>query len=163
VRLGIVGRFHQWYIRETVVITVRCLDRDTIATVLAVPELFVDSGVVLNYRLIEVLARLMSVGELLVGWGRNENLLKQERAGLVGLLLDNSKLLLHPARHPHSGRRKEELPMRSTPVDMTPLSRRTMLSLGTTGRGLIRADAIVPCRAKCRLELPRGGQQHRFR
>ncbi len=80
-RLGIVGRFHQWYIRETVVITVRCLDCDTIATVRAVPELFVDSGVVLNYRLIEVLARLMSVGELLVGWGRNENLLKQE--GLV--------------------------------------------------------------------------------
>src|ERR1700689_983907 len=79
--LGIVGRFHEWYIGEAVVITVGCLDCDTIAAVLAVPELFVDSGVVLNNRLIEVLARLMSVGEFLVGRGRNENLLKQE--GLV--------------------------------------------------------------------------------
>jgi hypothetical protein len=34
-----------------------------------VPELFVDSSVVLNYRLIEVLSRLMSVGEFLVIWG----------------------------------------------------------------------------------------------
>jgi len=80
-RLGVGGRFQEWYIRKAVVITVRRLDRDTVAAVLAVRELFVDSGVVLNYRLIEVLARLMSVGKFLIGWGRNENLLKQE--GLV--------------------------------------------------------------------------------
>ena len=101
-RLGIVGRFHEWYIREAVVITVGCLDCDTIAAVLAVPELFFDSGVVLSNRLIEVLARLMSVGEFLVGWRRNENLLKQEGLASVGPLPDNSKLPPHPARHPHS-------------------------------------------------------------
>src|SRR5450755_1012482 len=80
-RLGIVGRFHEWYIREAVVVDARCFDCHTIASVLAAPELFFDGGVMLSYRLIKVMARLMSVGEFLVGWGRNENLLKQE--GLV--------------------------------------------------------------------------------